>query len=262
MNQVLILQHDELYPAQRLVTLLRDFGIPCDVRRLFAGDAVPHDLDEIRMAFLLGGSMRVGELDVARHPWHADETALARTFVEQDRAIVGVGFGAEILSLAAGAKVAENRKPSPAPDQPGDPAPEFGWASINFPFPGGTEPAVFGMVDGTGFFTWHRDTFQLPALPPPANPPPPPARPPTGNVLMASSRACRHQAYRFKNRVFGFQFHFELDGASIERIIDARSKLDGIDAAPIRAESGKHLARYERAGAKLVQNLVQFMKVY
>lgn len=79
---------------------------------------------------------------------------------------------------------------------------------------------------------------------------------------MASSRVCRHQAYRFKNRIFGFQFHFDLDGASIERIIDARSKLDGIDAAPIRAESGKHLARYERAGAKLVQNLVQFMKVY
>jgi GMP synthase-like glutamine amidotransferase len=262
MNQALILQHDELYPAQRLVSLLRDFGIPCDVRRLHAGDAVPRDLDEVRMAFLLGGAMRVGELDSTKHPWQADVSTLARTFVERDRAIVGIGLGAELLSQAAGAKVSENRKPGPAPDQPGEPAPEFGWVPISFPFPGGTEPTVFGMVDGTPFFTWHRDTFQLPALPPPANPPPPPARPPTGNVLMASSRACRHQAYRFKNRVFGFQFHFELDSESIARIIDSRAKQEGINPAPIRADLSKHQARYERVGTKLVQNLVQFMKVY
>ena len=104
-----------------------------------------------------------------------------------------------------------------------------------------------------------------PALPPPANPPPPPARPPTGNVVMASTRACRNQAYKFKNRIFGFQFHVELERPDIDRIIDVRSKeatLAADQIATMKADTEKQYDRYDRLSTKLLTNLVQFLKVY
>lgn len=274
MSSAVLLQHDDLYPAGRIVSIFRDFGIPCDLRALHKGDPLPDDLDEVRILVLLGGSMRVGDVDSQKLPFLDAEIALAKQFVEQDRPILGIGFGAELLTVAGGGKVMENRKqpppgPPPAPGTPppppGDPLPEFGWVGVTFPFPGGTEPVMFGMVDNAPFFTWHVDTFNPPTLPPPANPPPPPARPPTGNVVMAGTRACRNQAYKFKNRVFAFQFHIELDQPDIERIIDVRSKEAGLSAeqiATMKADTEKQFARYERLSTKLLTNLVQFLKAY
>ena len=40
---------------------------------------------------------------------------------------------------------------------------------------------------------------------------PPP--PPTGSVLISSSPRCKNQAFRFKTRLFGFQYHFEFTPA-------------------------------------------------
>ena len=82
---------------------------------------------------------------------------------------------------------------------------------------------------------------------------------------MAGTRACRTQAYRFKNRIFGFQFHFELDRADIEKIIDVRSsevKLTADQIASIKADTEKSFSRYERLSTKLIGNLVQFLKMY
>ncbi len=271
MQQALLLQHDELYPAGRFSTILRDFGVPTELIQLHRGQALPGDLSEVRLIVLLGGSMRVSDAESGKHPFFQREIEIARQFIERDRAIVGVGFGAELLSHAGGGKVSENRKPGPPPASPGEPAPpgelapEYGFVPMNFPFPGGTEPAVFGMADGTPFFNWHRDTFAPPALPPPANPPPPPARPPTGNVVMAASRACRTQAYRFKNRVLGFQFHLELEKPHIEAIIARRGPEAGLSVEEIgrlKADVQQHYARYDRSAAKLIQNLVQFLKAY
>ena len=271
MSTAFLLQHDELYPAGRIASLFRDFGIRTELRQLHKGDAVPTDLDEIRMVVLLGGAMRMSDIGTDAKPFLAQEVEVAKQFIENDRPILGVGFGAELLSVAGGAKVTENRrmppppKPGEAPAPPGELAPEFGWIPVSFPFPGGTEPAVYGMVDNAPFFTWHVDTFAPPSLPPPPVAPPPPARAPTGNVVMASTRTCRTQAYKFKNRIFGFQFHFELEQPDIARIIDARSKETTLDAAAIqvmRDDVAKYYARYDRLSTKLITNLVQFLKAY
>jgi len=43
-------------------------------------------------------------------------------------------------------------------------------------------------------FHWHGDTFHLPH----------------GAVLLASSKLYKHQAFRFGNNAYGFQFHIEV----------------------------------------------------
>jgi len=282
MSKALILQHVPFETPGRIIPVFRDFGIPTEVRHLYRGDEVPttsSDLDEIRILIVMGGPMGVPDVGGEKYPFLAKELELLKTFVALDKPVLGICLGAQLLAAAAGAKVYPNVKPvppapppkegeTPPPKPPPELWPEFGWAPVTFPFPGGTEPIVMGMVDGTPMFHWHNDTFDLPRLPPPPNAPPPPAPPPpTGNALMSSSKLCRHQAFRFKNRMFGFQYHMELTREGIAALVtadrDAAIKVLGPSAMETIAEgTEKHFDRYERAGNKILQNLVQFLKQY
>jgi GMP synthase-like glutamine amidotransferase len=254
MSSAIILQHSQAFGPGRITTVLRDFGIPVQIRKLFAGDEVPTDLEEIRLLVTLGGPMGVGDVGSDRLPFLAKEVELLKRMTAIDRPILAIGLGAQLLAHSAGAKVSAN------------PTPEFGVHPVSFPFPGGTEPMVMGLSDGTPMFHWHFDTFELPRLPaPPPTPGVPP--PPSGNALLSSSRLCKNQAFRFKTRLFGFQFHPELTQADIDAILasgrEDLQKAAGPDAeTKLREEIAKNYPRYSRLGQKLIQNFVQFTKTY
>lgn len=274
MSKAIILQHVPHEGPGRIIPLFRDFGIQTDVRHLYRGDDVPTDLDEIRVLIVLGGPMGVSDIGNTAYPFLEKEVALLKHQVELDRPTLGICLGAQLLAHAAGARVYQNVKMGPpgGPGQPPKPVepivplPEIGWGPVNLPFPGGTEPIVFGVIDGTPMFHWHFDTFDLPAFPKPQNPPPGPP-PPTGNSLLASTRTCRNQAFRFKNRLFGFQFHIETDRAGIDAMVagNRQQAVDvlGADAeARIKADTDAFYPRYERATNKILQNFVQFLHTY
>jgi GMP synthase-like glutamine amidotransferase len=117
-------------------------------------------------------------------------------------------------------------------------------------------------------FHWHFDTFDLPKLPAPANPAPPPAPPPpTGNVLISSTKLCKNQAFRFRNRLFGFQYHLEATPEIIDAMVaagrdDVQRVLGPDGEAKIREGTEQHYRRYERLTNRVLQNFVQFLRVY
>jgi GMP synthase-like glutamine amidotransferase len=268
MSRAIILQHAAWAGAGRIVPVFRDFGIPCEVRYLFKGDEVPTDLDEVRILVVLGGSMSVSDVGSEKFPFLAKEVETLGRMIAADRPVLAINFGAQLLAHAAGAKVYPNVKPGAKPEDPPTPMPEVGWGGVLFPFPGGTDPIVFGMSEGAPMFHFHTDTFDLPKLPGPTNPAPPPAPPPpTGNALLSSTRACKNQAFRFKNRLVGFQYHFEQTPEGIEAIIENRreeaTKVLGADGVnKIREETTKNYPRHARLGNKILENFVQFLKAY
>jgi GMP synthase-like glutamine amidotransferase len=268
MSRAIILQHAGFEAPGRIVPVFRDFGVPTEIRHLYRGDEVPTDLDDIRVLVLLGGPMGVADLASSQYPFLAKELELLKRMIAADRPVLGICLGAQLLAHAAGAKVYPNAKPGPTPSDPTTPMPEIGWAPVAFPFPGGTEPIVFGLSDGAPMFHWHFDTFDLPKLPAPANPAPPPAPPPpTGNALISSTRTCKNQAFRFKSRLFGFQYHFEMTEAGIEALLANRKedvvKVLGSDGeAKVREETKKLYPRHARLGDRVLQNFVQFLKAY
>jgi GMP synthase-like glutamine amidotransferase len=267
MSSAVILQHVAHEGPGRIVPIFRDFGIPVQIRRLYQGDEVPTDLDEVRVLIILGGPMSVSDAD-GKYPFLVQELEVLRRMIAVDRPVLGICLGAQLLAHAAGAKVYPNVKPGATPQDPPIPVPELGWEPITLPFPGGNEPIVMGLVDGTHMFHWHFDTFDLPKLPvPPGHPPPPAPQPPTGNSLITSSRACKNQVFRFKNRLFGFQYHFEYTPADIDAVLAAGKqdivKVLGPDGEKkIRQDTEKYYSRYARAGERILRNYVQFLKVY
>jgi GMP synthase-like glutamine amidotransferase len=114
-------------------------------------------------------------------------------------------------------------------------------------------------------FHWHADTFDVPRLPAPAGAPPPPAPPPpTGSVLLSSSKLCRNQAFRFKNRLFGFQYHIEFTPEDIAAVVaaDPENAARAGGAEKVIAETAKLYSRHARLGDRILQNFVQFLKLY
>src|SRR3954471_22144026 len=222
MSKAILLQHVDHEGPGRIAPVFRDFGIPLEVRKLHRGDEVPTDLDEMRVLIVMGGSMGVADIGNANYPFLEKEVTLLKRLVQHDRPMLGICLGAQLLAHAAGAKVYPNVKPGAKSEDPPTAMPEIGWGPVTFPFPGGTEPIVLGLMDGAMMFHWHFDTFDLPKLPAPPPPPagaPPGPPPPTGNALLSSSRTCKNQAFRFKNRLFGFQYHFEMTQEGIEAVL-------------------------------------------
>jgi GMP synthase-like glutamine amidotransferase len=265
MSRAIILQHVEFETAGRIIPLFRDYGIPTEVRRLYKGDEVPGDLEHVRVLIVMGGPMGVSDIGSEKYPFLAKEVELIKSMIASDRAMLGICLGAQLLAHAGGAKVYPCVKPGATPQDPPTPTPEIGWGPVTFPFPGGTEPLVMGLVDGAPMFHWHFDTFDLPKLPAaPGAPAAPP--PPTGNALLSSTRTCKNQAFRFRNRLFGFQYHFEMTAEGIEQLVTADRQTcvkvlgpDGPDR--IMAATEKNYARYSRLGDRLIRNFVQFLKV-
>jgi len=85
--------------------------------------------------------------------------------------------------------------------------------------------------------------------------------------LLSSSKLCKNQAFRFKTRLFGFQYHMELTVPDVEAIISAGredlQKVLGADGErKVREDTVKFYPRYARLGDRILANFVQFLKVY
>jgi GMP synthase-like glutamine amidotransferase len=268
MSRAIILQHVPFESPGRIIPQFRDFGIPTEVRHLYKGDEVPTDLDELRVLVVLGGPMGVKDVGSEKFPFLAKEVELLKRMIAADRPVLGICLGAQLIAHAGGAKVYPNVKPGAKPEDPTTPMPEIGWGGVNFPFPGGTEPMVMGLMDGAPMFHWHFDTFDLPKLPTAGTPPPPPAPPPpTGNSLLSSTRTCKNQAFRFKTKIFGFQYHFEFTPAEIEAVIanDRESWTNVLGPGGehrLKEDTTKFYHRHERLGNRILTNFVQFLRAY
>src|SRR5205085_9459155 len=111
MSRAIILQHVEYAGPGRIVPVFRDYGIPLEIRRLYAGDEVPTDLDEIRVLIVLGGPMSVRDVGSEKYPFLAAELSTIQRMVAWDRPVLGIALGAQLLAQASGAKVYPNVKP-------------------------------------------------------------------------------------------------------------------------------------------------------
>lgn len=176
--RLLVLQHVDCEHPGALGEAAAERGIELEIRELDRGDAIP-DPRRYDGLVVLGGPMNVDEEEA--HPWLAPEKEAIRAAVEAELPYLGICLGAQLLARALGAAV------YPAA------APEVGVGEVRLTAAAADDPLFAGLPDPLPCLQWHGDTFDLPP----------------GAILLATSEACRHQAFRVGPLAWGLQFHVE-----------------------------------------------------
>ncbi len=147
------------------------------------------EISEFDWLIVMGGPM--GVYDDEKYDWLNREKEFIRNAIQAGKTVLGICLGAQLIASALGAKVYPNVEK------------EIGW----FPIFTVQEEVVGKLLGGNGdsfsVFHWHGDTFDLPP----------------NAIRIASSKACLNQAFVFREKVVGLQFHFEVTETSLSEMI-------------------------------------------
>ena len=172
---------------------LRDSDIPLRIVELGSGE-LPPPLDKFDTLIVLGGPMGVYEMD--RYPHLMTGSRIIREAINRDMKVLGICLGSQMIAYCLGANV------YPGPEK------EIGWYHIELTGEAlkdtcmrklAIHPEVGDFWRKFQVFHWHGDTFDLPPQ----------------AVLLAGSAKYKHQAFRFGDKVYAFQFHMEVTKAMI-----------------------------------------------
>ncbi len=171
------MQHVPFEGLGSIHTWLQSMRADVTVTKFFESPTLP-DVDDLDLLIIMGGPMSVN--DEADHPWLAAEKQFIRSAIENDKAVIGICLGAQLIAGAMGAAVYPNREK------------EIGWFPIVSTQPDNAEE-LFTFPQELLVFHWHGETFDLP----------------DGAMRLARSDACHNQAFQLGRRVIGLQFHLE-----------------------------------------------------
>ncbi len=144
-------------------------------------------INEVDGLVIMGGPMSVQDED--KYAWLKMEKDFIKICIDANKPVVGICLGSQLLAEVLGAKVYPNKYK------------EIGWLNVEFNERAALNDIFKGLPNNFTTFQWHGDTFDLPE----------------GADLLASSEACKNQAFQFKN-VLGLQFHAEMVIDRIEEL--------------------------------------------
>jgi GMP synthase-like glutamine amidotransferase len=240
MRRALVLKQVAHEGPARLAWALERGGFQLEIRELSKGDAVPTTLEGYDALIAMGAPLGVEDATDPRFSYLAHELELMRLAIARDFPTLGVCLGAQLLAAAAGARVYPN-----VVGEPPQRHREVGWGAIHFTENPEREPLLRGLEAAEMTFHWHGDTFDLPPH----------------ATLLASTLPCKNQLFRIGRRVFGVQFHPELEERDIEAWLEldpayVRSALGPAGRERVSAETRQYFARYRERGDVLLGNLV------
>ena len=129
---------------------------------------------------VMGGPMNI--YDEKNYPWLVQEKSFISGAIDSGKVVIGLCLGAQLIADVIGGNVTEN------------PYPEIGWFPVKLSNKARSSPLFSFFPQEPMVFQWHGDTF---------------SKLPEDAICIAENEACSHQAFIYKKKVFGFQFHLE-----------------------------------------------------
>lgn len=199
------IQHDPLEDLAGIEPWLVSAGYDITNTRIFESDdsvELPN-IDEIDLLILMGGPMSVNDEETLA--WLAPEKEWLRRYIQAGKPVLGICLGSQLIVSAMGANV-----------YPGEHK-EIGWFPVHSVI--STDETLFKFPDSTDVFHWHGETFDLPE----------------NATLLASSEACKNQAFQLGDSAIGLQFHIETTPESA-KMLATQYREDLIPAKYIQSE--------------------------
>lgn len=169
---------------------------------------------------ILGGPMSVN--DDHRLPHLLREMKLIEEAMARNLPVLGICLGAQLIAKTLGAGVYPNHEK------------EIGWYDVSPTEHAQSDTLLGDLGETEKIFQWHGETFDIPQT----------------AVHLAFSSLCANQAFRYGDKVYGFQFHLEVDAPMIHRwlrVAENRKEISSlggkIDAERIQSETPDHVQR-------------------
>lgn len=223
MSRLLVFQHVAAEPLGTLDRLIRRRGHRIKFVNFERHPDAEPCIDRYRGLIVLGGPMNVDDRAHRAHlltELHAIEAAL-----RQDKPVLGICLGAQLLAHVLGAPIRRQREP------------EIGWYDVATTDAGRGDRVLAPLGAGAPLFQWHNYGFDVP----------------TQALHLARSDGCAGQAFRYGESAYGFQFHLEANQALIERWLSNQAYRDELcaagldhDAEAIRAATAREVASMEQ----------------
>lgn len=179
-TRVHCIQHSDRVRPQGVVRWAAQRGVDLVVTRIDRAPLPP--IDEVTRVIVLGGKMNTD--DVAEYPWLDDERRwLGELVANPDVHMVGICLGSQLIAEVLGGSVTRATKR------------EIGWHTLDRTAAGAASHVFGALPDRFDVFEWHGDTWTLPP----------------GAELTATGSVCVNQAFSWRDRVHGVQFHPEFE---------------------------------------------------
>jgi GMP synthase-like glutamine amidotransferase len=184
--RILIIENLRNTPIGQVGVALDEAGAEQVWLRPWQGDSLPADTDGYHGLVVLGGEQSAIDDDL--HPYLPELARLMQRFGDEDKAVLGICLGSQLLARAHGGQNLVGQ------------AREFGWHQVRLTEAGRMDP-VFAAVDPDfPIFEWHSDTFTLPET----------------AVHLATNGTVANQCFRIGRASYGMQFHFEASRTVVE----------------------------------------------
>lgn len=181
-------------------------------RDLATGEArdVPETPADHDALVVLGGVM--GVYEEAAYPFIGKTRRLVRRFHDEQKPIMGVCLGSQIVASAFGAPVYRMKEKLPAQE-------EWGFLPQTWERAATEDRLLADAAPGLSLMHWHGDTFDLPEE----------------AVRLSTRETCPNQSFRIGDKTYAFQFHLEvtreiLDGWSVFRAKALKVPLAEVEA--------------------------------
>jgi GMP synthase (glutamine-hydrolysing) len=194
-------------------------------------EAPPPSLDDLDGAIVFGADSQVDQED--RIPWLRPEKDLVRGLLDRSIPVLGVCFGSQLLSEAAGGGA---RRAASS---------EIGWYEVELTAEGAEDSLLGVLPERFPSFQYHHYEWLLPQ----------------NATALARSEACL-QAFRVDGRpAWGVQFHPEITAPDLGSWLDTWHEdqdavATGLDPEAIRAESEKRIGEWNALGRRLSERFL------
>lgn len=172
------LQHVPYENLANMEAWLKKRGHKLNRTLLYDNQELP-DVNSFDWLIIMGGPMNIYEHE--QYPWLVMEKQFIKKAVKSGKLVLGVCLGAQLLSGCLGGRVKKNKYK------------EIGFFPVKLTKQGKTSRLFKGLPGEFTAMHWHGNTFSVPK----------------GAKHLAQSKGCKNQAFSYKDRAFGLQFHFE-----------------------------------------------------